>query len=235
MSDRRTIAVIGAAGVTGREVVSQAIDRGHAVRAFERSWEGASLPAEGVERRTANLLQDELQDAFAGCDAVISAVGIGLTAENALHPPPLYTEGAVRLIRGLQASNVRRLVVISASFVASRRRGPLWFRLTSGLALDRVFTQMAEMERILRAADGIDWTAVRPGWLMEGELTADYVVTPDVIPPHLIRTRHADLAHFMLDIALSGDWLHQTPAIARDEPASANSPDKVVQSLLGQS
>ncbi|PZX15242.1 putative NADH-flavin reductase [Palleronia aestuarii] len=232
MDDVKTLAIFGAAGTTGKHLVKQAVAAGHRVRAFEPNWPGnADMPA-GVEKRTADIMKGGFADALDGCDAVLSAIGLGIGPKTAIAPPPIYTEGAVNLVREMQRAQVRRLVVISASFVASRRRGPLWFQMTSSAALDRVFTQMAEMERILRAADDIDWTAVRPGWLMEGELTADYVVTPDVIPPDLIRTRHADLAHFMLDCVVRNMWVNATPAIARAEPRSASTPGRLVSEVL---
>jgi hypothetical protein len=133
----------------------------------------------------------------------------------------------------MQAAGVRRLVVISATFVATRDRGPVWFRAASRAGLGRVLAQMAEMERLLRASDNVDWTAVRPGWLMDGPLTTDYVIAPDVIAPGTIRTRHADLAHFMLTCVEDGAWIHGTPAIARAEPASASGPDKLLREVLG--
>ncbi|MBJ3762625.1 NAD(P)H-binding protein [Maribius pontilimi] len=232
MTEALTLAVFGATGATGAEVVRQAAARGHRVRAIEPGWpDDPGLP-EGVETRVADVLTDDLSDVIAGCDVVISAIGLGLSPRTVLSPPPLYTEGALHMIDAMRAQGLSRLIVVSASFVETLDRGPHWFRATTGLALERVFTQMGEMERILRAAGDIDWTAVRPGWLMQGDLTADYTVTPDVIPQDLIRTRHADLAHFILHCAETGDWSRATPAIARAEPASATRPDTVLKELL---
>lgn len=227
-----TLAVFGAAGKTGESLVAQAVERGHAVRAIEPEWpEYASVP-NGAEALKGNLLDGDLAPLIEGCDAVVSAIGLGLSAKAVLDPPPLYSKGTERLLSAMERAGVERLVVISASFVATRDRGPVWFRATAGVALDAIFTQMGEMERILRASRA-DWTAVRPGWLLDAPLTADYLVTPDVIAPDLIRTRHADLAHFMLHCAETGEWSRATPAIARDEPATASTPDKLLKEVAG--
>lgn len=227
-----TLAVFGAAGKTGGALVAQAVDRGHAVRAIEPEWpREAPLPT-GAEAMEGNLLDGDLHPLIEGCDAVISAIGLGLSAKAVLDPPPLYSTGTGRLLTAMERAKISRLVVISATFVATRDRGPAWFRATAGVALDAIFTQMGEMERILRASRA-DWTAVRPGWLLDAPLTADYVVTPDLIAPDLIRTRHADLAHFMLYCAESGDWSRATPAIARPEPAHASTPDKLLKEVAG--
>ena len=137
-------------------------------------------------------------------------------------------------LKAMRKTGVKRLIVISASFVASRDRGPIWFRAAAMPALDRVFRQMGDMERILRSTDDIDWTAVRPGWLLDGARTGDYTVTPDVIPRGLIRTRHADLADFMLTLAEGKGWNRQTPAIARKEPFSVSSPLALLRELAGR-
>ncbi len=232
MADLMKILVLGAHGVTGQEVVKQAAARGHAVRAAEKAWPEDAPPAEpGVERVTADVIADDLGPIVDGVDAVISALGVPGDPATLLDPPPLYTDGTRNLIAAMTAKGVSRLVTISASFVVAHDRGPLLFRTTAIPALTRVLHQMQVMEDMLRASD-IDWTAVRPGWLLPEPLTADYVVVPDVIPEDLIRTRHADLAHFMLHCVESGDWIRGTPAIARAEPEELSSSFEVVKEML---
>lgn len=226
------ITVFGAAGATGRDVVKEARKRGWTVIAVERKWDTSSAD-DGTDRREADVLKDDLAPLISGSDAVISALGVGLSAQSVTNPPPLYTEGTRAIIEGMKTHGVRRLLVISATFTEARDRGPLYFRGTAMLALDQVFRQMEEMEDILRATQDIDWTAVRPGWLMEGVATRDYTVTEDVIPEDLIRTRHADLAHFMVECVATGEWVRKTPAIARKEPDSASSPVQILSELTG--
>ncbi|TDL74224.1 NAD-dependent epimerase/dehydratase family protein [Palleronia sediminis] len=234
MTEIKTVAVFGASGRTGRHFTRMAVERGLSVRAFEPDWTGIEPPDPQALLAQANLLDGDLRGALKGCDAVVSCIGVGLSAKSAIDPPPLYTEGAVRMIEGMRANDIRRLVVISASFVEARDRGPSWFRLASSVALERIFTQMGEMERILRAAStDIDWTAVRPGWLMDAPFTGDYTVAPNAIPEGTIRTRHADLAHFMLDCLMDGTWIHATPAIARPEEADASSPARMLREVAG--
>lgn len=90
------------------------------------------------------------------------------------------------------------------------------------------------MERLFAAARDIDWTAVRPGWLLDAPLTGDYAVKPDAIPDDLIRTRHADLAHFMLRCVETGDWVRATPAIARKEDDEVSAPSAVLKEMTGE-
>ncbi|WOI56611.1 NAD(P)H-binding protein [Palleronia sp. LCG004] len=232
MTEPLRIAVIGATGATGRHVVTQAQSRGHHVRAVDTAFPDETALPRDVERVEADVLGDDLGPALDGYDVVVSAIGIALSARNAIAPPPLYRDGTRRILHAMRSNGQTRLVVISASFVAARNRGPHWFRIASGLALGRIFAQMAEMEALLRGSTEIDWTAVRPGWLMDGTLTTDYVVTPEAIRPDLIRTRHADLAHFILHCAETGEWSRDTPAIARPEPRSASSLDTALRDAV---
>ncbi|PYE85812.1 NAD(P)-dependent oxidoreductase [Pseudoroseicyclus aestuarii] len=223
--------ILGARGATGRAATALAAAEGHSVRAADISWEGAEPAQPGVERIEADILSGDLAPAMRGVEAVISALGVPGDPKTLLDPPPLYTDGTRRVAEAMQAEGVSRLVTISASWVATTQRGPLLFRTTAIPALHQVIEQMKEMEAYLRASP-LDWTAVRPGWLMPGEVTGDYWTGPDMIPEDMIRTRHGDLAHFMLHCATTGAWSRATPAVARKEPEEMGSNVELVKEML---
>ncbi len=227
----RRILVFGANGATGREVVRQARAKGHPVRASDLSLgDGADLP-EGVEAVPADVLEGDLRPVVRGVDAVVSCLGVPNDPKTLLDPPPLYTKGTRRIVEAMEAEGVRRIVVISASFVVAQDRGPFLFRTAVMAALSKVLDQMREMEAMLHASS-LDWTAVRPGWLMQGEPTGDAWIGPDVIPPDLIRTRIGDLATLLLDCAANDAWVRATPGIARDEPDHKESSGEVIVEML---
>lgn len=229
MAGSRRILVFGAEGTTGREVVRQAVARGHPVRASEREFHGSAPP--GVERVPADVLNDDLRPVVRGMDAVISCLGVPNDPRTLLDPPPLYTTGTRHIVQAMEAEGVHRVVVISASFVAAQDRGPFLFRTAVIPALSRVLEEMREMEAMLRASS-LEWTAVRPGWLMEAPASGDPWIGPDVIPEDLIRTRTGDLAALLLDCAAKDQWVRATPAIARDEPDFKESSAEVVIEML---
>lgn len=231
MADKRRILVFGAEGATGREVVRQAAAKGHPVRASEREFKARDDLPPGVEAVPADVLGDDLRPLVRGVDAVISCLGVPNDPKTLLNPPPLYTEGTRRIMEAMEAEGVRRIVVISASFVAAPDRGPFLFRTAVIAALSKVLDQMRAMEAMLRASS-LDWTAVRPGWLMEAEPSGDPWIGPDVIPEELIRTRTGDLAALLLDCAADDRWLRQTPAIARDEDDLKESSTEVILEML---
>jgi putative NADH-flavin reductase len=225
MSGGRTIAIFGAGGTTGAAAVRFAAERGLSVRAIEHDWPADALDGDAVTHHTADVMQDDLAPLVDGADAVISAIGLGLSPQTVFDPPPLYTRGTGAIADAMERTGVRRLAVISATFVETRNIGPLWFRLSAMPALGRVYAQMGEMEQMLRARRAIDWTAARPGWLLDLPYTGDYRVTDGRIAPGLIRTRHADLADFLLRCVTQDRHVHETPAIARKEERRYESPE----------
>lgn len=225
MSDNvRTITIFGAAGTTGAAAVSLARDRGLAVRAIEHEWPAGAPDGDSVTHHTADVMEDDLAPLIDGADAVVSAIGLSMSVRTVVDPPPLYTNGTANIVRAMQKTGVRRLAVISATFVEDADAGPLWFRVTAMPALANIYAQMASMEADLARADGIEWTAARPGWLLDRPYTGDYEVTDEKITHGLLRTRHADLADFLLRCVTEGLHIGETPAIARRESELDESP-----------
>ncbi|MDT0682850.1 NAD(P)H-binding protein [Roseicyclus sp. F158] len=232
---RKTILVIGANGATGRDAVQAARRRGHKVIACEPHWSQDETPQDpDIEARDLDVMSGDLAPQLEGADAVVSAIGVPLSLKTAFDPPPLYTRGVRNTITGMRKAGLSRLIVISAAFVEQRRHGPIWFQMSAMNALRRVYDQMGAMEHMLEASDDwLNWTAARPGWLMDGEVTGDYQVFPDSLPKEVVRTRHADLGDFMVRLAESGEWSRQTPAIGRREASEKSSPKELFKELAG--
>ncbi|TFL20290.1 NAD-dependent epimerase/dehydratase family protein [Jannaschia formosa] len=225
--------MFGADGATGRRLVEAALADGHRVRAC---CHGRRLTRQhpDLECVEADLMtRSGLEAHLEGTDAVLNAVGIDAKPTTVMNPPKLYTQGTLNLILAMRAVGVDRLVTISASFVETRARGPIWFRAAAETGLRAIFEQMADMERILQATETLRWTAVRPGWLLDEGPSGDYRVFPNVIPENLIRTRTGDLAAFMLRCAVEDLHVRETPAIARPEAPSKSGPDAVLREILG--
>ena len=228
--------VYGADGATGLRVVDQALDKGHRVRASV-----VSLEALGDKARRHDCLEwvesdvmrrDALDGDMKDVDAVIDAVGIAASLSTAVSPPPLYTKGTANITAAMKDAGVDRLVTISATFVETMARGPIWFKMAAKLGLSAIFEEMAKMEKELRATDGIRWTAARPGWLLDEAPSGDYRIFEDVIPEDLIRTRTGDLADFMIRCVEEDVHIRGTPAIARAEPPEKSGPDAVLEDML---
>lgn len=244
-----TVLVLGGTGRTGGRVVRQLLERGVRVRAVARS--AARLP-EGVagdarlEVIEADLLalgDQEFAGLVDGCDAVVSCLGHVLSARGLFgRPRDLVTQAARRVCRAaatLQPERPLRLVLMSSVSVnrpgrADTRRGG-FERAVLGL-LRGVLPPARDNQRaadFLLAAIGTDgrhvqWTAVRPDSLKDGDVCA-YDLHEGLVDS-LFRpseTRMANVAHFMCELATDAGvweaWRGKLPVIVDDVsgPATA--------------
>lgn len=223
------ITIFGANGRVGKRAVDQAAARGYDVIAVMHEKEPHH--SDKVTVMEADVLNDDLADTLQGSQAVLSCLGVGNDPMTLADPPPLYSEGTLRIGTAMLEAGMDRLVVISASFVETFDRGPLHFRaVLPGLLL--IFKQMEQMEAQLTRREGLRWTAVRPGWIMDGDPSPDTVVTPNVIPEELVRSRTGDIADLMLDCIEQDSWIRQTPAVASPEDDEATSIKAVVEEVI---
>ncbi|WBA09628.1 NAD(P)-dependent oxidoreductase [Salinivibrio kushneri] len=104
------IAIIGATGWIGSQIVEEARHRGHEVIALVRQPE--KVTRDDVEVRQFDLLNNHhsVQQAVADADAVIAAVG-GRAAGN----HEMVANSAKRLIDELPAANVKRLLWVGGA------------------------------------------------------------------------------------------------------------------------
>ncbi|WMS41933.1 NAD(P)H-binding protein [Acuticoccus sp. MNP-M23] len=223
------IVVFGATGNTGRAVLRQGNARGFDMAGVDLGK--ADDTSGDWDEIVANVLEDDLAPALEGASAVISCLGVGHSIGTLADPPPLYSKGTARIVEAMGTAGVKRIVVISATMVAANDRGPLMFRLGMAPALTRVLDQMEEMEREL-AASGLDWTAARPGWLLDKPATEDFVLSEGEIADGLIRTRIADLAGVMLDCVEQGTFSRGYPAPARKETDEDESNEAVLKAMM---
>ena len=105
------IAVVGATGHTGRQVVEQALARGDDVIALARHPEALPRLGPGIVSAAADVLDRAvLTEALAGADAVVSALGIGASRQ----PTVVYSDGIANVLHAMDAHGIRKLAVISA-------------------------------------------------------------------------------------------------------------------------
>lgn len=154
------ITVIGSTGQTGREVLAQGGERGHAMVAFTRRPQALNGAAPAAVVTGDGRHQADLAPAVAGSDAVIAIVGSGGRAG-----PHDAAAVAAALVPVMRDAGVRRLVTVSAYPVAARRpRIPL---AIIGRVFAATYADLAAMEAIVRDS-GLDWAVVRPGRLTSG-------------------------------------------------------------------
>jgi putative NADH-flavin reductase len=204
------LALLGATGGVGRQVLCQAVAAGHLVTSVVRTPSKLSADVDVIRQDLATPDIEVVAAALRDVDAVISAVGPHRAAQAGIVAP-----ATTAITNAMGCAGVRRLVVISASPVgvvpSTHRPQPprhdpgddlLMRYLLSPLIrrlFGRLYIELAAMEDLLR--DGsLDWTSIRPPRLTNGPLTGTYRTAIDRNVRHGLIISRPDVAHLMLTV-----------------------------------
>ncbi|MFD2793769.1 NAD(P)-dependent oxidoreductase [Promicromonospora vindobonensis] len=204
------IAVVGASGRTGRELVRAAAAAGHEVVAVVR--DPARLPDPPGEVRVADASDvAALTSAFEGVDAVASCLG-PVPGESA----HVLRDGITAVLAAMDGAGVRRLVAISASGWLIDGDDPLSRYVAKPIlmrALAEVNLDLEAMEQVIRASD-VDWTIMRPPRLQDRPGTGSYKARRDGNVRWAWTIARPDLALAMLDALTDRTAVGQAISVA---------------------
>jgi uncharacterized protein YbjT (DUF2867 family) len=155
----KTVLVAGATGQTGQLVVQELLAQGYAVRALVRDTAKARQVLGDRVELVAGDVKDPatLAPAFAGTDAVISAVG-ARAAKGPDRPEAIDYEGVKNLVDAAVKAKSRQFVLVSSRSV-TQPDNPL------NKLFGNVLVWKLKGEDALRAS-GVPYTVVRPGGLV---------------------------------------------------------------------
>ncbi len=207
------LAVFGATGPTGKEVVAQALEEGDEVVAYVRN------PSKlGITNDRLSIVQGQLSDkaqierAISGVDIVVSTLGPrGGSKERPL------TQGMQNIVAAMDKLGVRRIVITSTLSVKDQNDKPeLRARALVFLvkhAMRPAYDEIVSVAETLRASD-LDWTILRMTMLnnkpKSGKVRAGYLGRGEVAS----WIARADIAGFILQCGREGKYVRQTPAIS---------------------
>jgi putative NADH-flavin reductase len=186
------VAVFGASGRTGRNVLAQALARGHEVTAFVRdasrlATAGGMAIIEGDARDPTAV-----EPAVAGADAVISVLAL-MSADA----EPEYSDATRAIVGSAARAGVRRIVVTANNDVFGDRE------------VTGEFAAHAREHRRNRATlegSGLSWTIGAAPWVTDDEPTGSYIAVVDDTAPGR-RLSAADFATFALDALERDEWI----------------------------
>jgi putative NADH-flavin reductase len=194
------LAVFGATGGTGMQVIRQALDRGHHVVALARRPESITIDHPNLQVIKGDVLTpDTAETVVDGADAVVSALGIGYRR----HATTVYSDGTANILSAMKTTGVRRLLVVSTSSLHLPDRSQIvaWLvtRFLLHPMLRRPYADMTRMEQRVHSSD-VDWTLVRAARLTNGVAAGTYrtALHGNKLPGCWSISR-ADLAGYLLD------------------------------------
>jgi putative NADH-flavin reductase len=204
------LAIFGATGKTGHQLVEQALAAGHSVHALARDPAKMRIQHENLRVIAGNALDPvSVAEAVQGTEVVLSALGIG-----AGNPEGAITQSVRNIVDAMHGHRLRRIIVMSSLGIGdSKGQIPLTFKMAI-LAIPILRATMADigrMEDFIRGTD-LDWIIVRPGGLQDKPARGDYQVSTgrELRAGEIPR---ADVAAFMLKQLTDATYVRQAPGI----------------------
>jgi putative NADH-flavin reductase len=201
------VVVFGASGRTGRLVVEQALEKGHAVTAFVRSLDRVMATHPKLRVIVGDAFDaGAVAQAIEGQDAVVSVVG-----PNPSRPDEVCSRSTNHIIAAMKARGVARLIVLSGA--TDIEGGFLFDRVVRPLFMRKIYEDKDRQEMAVFKS-GLDWTIVRPPLLRDGPRTGAYRLAIGAAPKGGWRVSRADVADFIVKELPRKDYVHQTLIIA---------------------
>ena len=176
------IILFGATGQIGRQILKQALERGHTVTAFVR--DAAKLDV--THLRLTVMVGDArnaraVAAAIPGHDALINAMGPGGPDVSDKYLD-IITDGIRHLVQGMRQAGLRRIVVLGSVATLNAAPDKLLRDLPNFPDLARNISGAHLEAWKTLAASGLDWTVICPAPIVEsGEPTGQYRTQADFL------------------------------------------------------
>lgn len=206
------VLIVGATGGTGRQLVAQAIERGHLVTALVRNPAGLEIRHPRLRVVRGNVLDAaSLKEVMDGQEAVVSALG----HRQLFRPTRILSEGTRNLLAAMEAAGVNRFVCETALGIgqSAGRMGVYYTLFVIPVILPFYFWDKTRQERVI-AQSRADWIIVRPGALTDGPRRGKYRRGAGIGSLlWTVRISRADVADFMLNQLTDDTYLRAAPGV----------------------
>jgi putative NADH-flavin reductase len=205
------LAIFGATGRVGSELLAQALDAGHNVRVLVRT----PSKLQGEHARLA-IVQGNVRDQAAvelavdGCDAVVSTIGA-----TDKHDADVRRTGTAHILAAMRRHGIGRLVVMGGFHLhAPGDPDNLGRRLIVPiLRLSRYLVEDTTAMGTLVQGSDVDWTLVRTPRVVRARRPVPARTGTLELGPWSTVTR-ANVASFMLHCLTDDGSVHQAPMIS---------------------
>jgi putative NADH-flavin reductase len=187
------IAIFGASGRTGRQLVEQAVAKGHQVTAIVRNPDGLPSDPQGAVRLVkADVMDpDTIAPALADADTVVSALsGPGRA------PSSVWSESTRSIVQAMREASVRRYIAITGSMLDATGDGPFFRYIGKPIArrmLKGSANDMRRAEQLIHES-GLDWTIIRAPRLTDKPARHRYRIAFERNVPREFSLPRGDLA-----------------------------------------
>lgn len=171
------ILILGATGRTGSHILKSALDDGHHVTVLVRDADKVQMESSNLTVMEGNaLIKSDIENAAAGMDIVISALGTDGTTT--------LSEAMPFIIKTMEEEGIKRIITIGTAGILDSRTEPGKLRYQSNESKRRTTRAAKEHHKVyeLLEKSALDWTIVCPTYLPDGEYTGEYRVEKDFLP-----------------------------------------------------
>ena len=213
--NKMKIVLWGATGLTGKEILSQALDAGHEVKVIIRNPDMFEVKHTNLTVVQGDIFNAQLvEKVIADGDVVISAVGTGSSFSKARKPTKLYSEGFRNIVTAMRKHKIKRFVALLSVGTIPDPNEAFIHKTMIRPILKGTYDDMRRAESFLAECMDIDWTGIRPLRLNNKSRTGKYRIAMDILPPNGVNISRADVAEFMLKQIDSEDYIRAYATIA---------------------
>jgi len=211
----KTIAVIGASGLTASECVYQALQNGDSVIGLTRNPSALVIPKGSGGDKAGQPLKDpkltliggdvtkpeDVAKVFAASDT-IDGVVVALGGKTSDVGDTMLTDGTKNVIQAMKGKGVKRLAVVTSIGTGdSEKQAPFFFKVLMMTVMKKIFADKNNQEKVVEDS-GLEWCIVRPGGLTVDAPTGQI----NVIDGEAGSIPRADVAQFCLDAVTVEDF-----------------------------
>ncbi|MER2090255.1 MAG: SDR family oxidoreductase [Sporosarcina sp.] len=195
------IALFGAAGRVGGEVLKLALAEGHEVTVLVRSPEKLA-PHDGLTIIQGDVCEAAaVSHAIAGVNVVFSALGTDKTTT--------LTEAIPHMSSAMKEIGISRIVTIGTAGILQSRIDSEKLRYEAGDTNRRLTFAAEEHHKVydMLRQSGLDWTIVCPTFLPDGVAVGGYRTERDLLPKEGKQISVGDTAAFAYSELLKGEHI----------------------------
>ncbi len=206
------VVIFGASGRIGSRLVAEMLNRGHEVTAFIYG------PNQFAEEKNLKVISgdihnaDDVAEAIAGNDAVLSALGSWGTKTK-----DILSSGARNIVAGMQKAGIKRVVSLTGADARDLGDKPnltqRWTHIVFTFTAGKVLRDGEEHIRTYRASD-LDWTILRSPVMSDKGKKGHYKLR-NVLPAPQATIHREDVTKAMADLVMTRDYVKQSPIIYR--------------------
>ncbi len=209
------ILLFGATGLTGKEVMIQALENNYNVIAVVREPKNIIINHTNLNIVKGDILNIETFEKFVNdVDVIISTVGTGTSLKKAYKPTTLYSDGYRNIIDAMNKYNKKRFIALLSVGTVPDPNEALIHKTVIRPMLKGTYEDMRRAESILDKNRNILWTGIRPLRLNNKSKTGAYRISKTVLPENGVNISRADVADLILKQINSDEFTHEYVTIA---------------------